>query len=91
LLRHQQGQAPLQSSAVNRGSPLLRDGVNAHAIGGGNDEFEQAVQLLGGGQARHEKGFEVAGGLRQSSVANHFMRHINCRKDLFLRRYAPAL
>jgi hypothetical protein len=33
----------------------------------------------------------VVGSLRQVIVANYFMRHTKCRKDLFLRRYAPAL
>jgi hypothetical protein len=34
---------------------------------------------------------EVVGGLRQENVANYFMRQTKCRKDLFLRRHAPAL
>jgi hypothetical protein len=77
FLLHQQGQAPLQGAAVERGAQLLLDGFNAHAVGGGDDEFDQPVQLLGGGDAWHAVGFVVVGALRQNNVAKYFIRHIN--------------
>ena len=76
--------ASFSTNASAGSAQLLLDDFNAYAVGCAADEFDQLVQLLAGGDAWHGVGFdEVAGALRQKNVANHFMRHNHCRKDLF--------